>query len=104
MPIAYKKLEKNYELELIGDITLSEEQREDILLKLSDFLGSSAKTLVLDFEKVTFVNSNAFGFLFIIKEKVDEVGKELIISKPKDVVKHLLESYNFSKIFNIIWE
>ena len=70
MPIAYKKLEKNYELELIGDITLSEDQREEILLKLADFLGSSAQTLVLDFEKVTFVNSDAFGFLFIIKENL----------------------------------
>jgi anti-anti-sigma factor len=59
------------------------------------------KELELDLGSVEYLDSFALGMLLLLKEHADTVGKRIVVSNCRGVVRELLGRANFDKLFSI---
>ena len=60
------------------------------------------RTVRLDLSAVDYVDSSALGILLLLKDRVDEVKKHVVLYRPAGTVAQVLEVANFAKLFEII--
>ena len=65
-------------------------------------LKTAAKTLVIDFEKVSYLDSSALGALLMLRERASASGKSIALSNCNGDVKDVIAISNFHKIIPII--
>jgi len=62
---------------------------------------SEIRTIQIDLENVTYMDSSALGMLMLLNERVVEVGKTVTLYKPNQKVRHILDIANMGKLFKI---
>ena len=62
---------------------------------------SKIHNIVIDLEKIQYLDSSALEMLIVLREDVKLAGKTLILSKPGIFVQRVLEIANFDKLFVI---
>ena len=61
----------------------------------------SIKTLVLDFNRTSYLDSSALGMLVLANKKAKEKSMQTVIRGARDNAKEILEIANFDKLFRI---
>lgn len=64
----------------------------------------AVRSIRLDLSAVEYVDSSALGILLLLKDRVDEVNKQVLLYRPTGTVAQVLEVANFAKLFEIIKE
>jgi anti-anti-sigma factor len=77
------------------------EQCRQFLKEMTLQLHTNAKSLVIDFEKIVYMDSSALGALLMIREKANALGKVISLLHCKGDVKTVLGIANFHKLFTI---
>lgn len=87
--------------EIIGEIDhhTARELREEIDTKI---IRTTPSVLVLDFEKVTFMDSSGIGLIMGRYKLLNPIGGKIIIKNSSDLVKRLLNLSGISKLANIV--
>lgn len=87
--------------EIIGEIDhhTARELREEIDAKI---IRTTPNVLILDFEKVTFMDSSGIGFIMGRYKLLNPVGGKIVIKNSSDLVKRLLNLSGISKLANIV--
>lgn len=60
---------------------------------------ASVKELNLNFAQVDYLDSSALGMLLILRDKVGEKGKQIVLSGLRGTIKQVLDVANFGKLF-----
>jgi anti-anti-sigma factor len=68
---------------------------------LDDLLKNEVKTFVFDLAGVEFIDSAGLGMLLIAKQKSQAQGTNVLLRRPPDNVKRMLQVAKFDKIFDI---
>ena len=68
---------------------------------LSEIKQSTCKVIVLDLDRLDWIDSAGLGMLILAKELAEKEELELVLRSPKGHVKSLLELGRFDKIFTI---
>ena len=71
---------------------------DDVNAILSD---RTIKTIVLDFNRTSYLDSSALGMLVLIHKKAKERSIEVMIKGARDNAREILEIANFDKLFRI---
>jgi anti-anti-sigma factor len=58
-------------------------------------------TLRLDFTAVEYVDSAALGMLLMLREKVEKLGKRVVLAGCQGGVRQLLDNAHFGRLFEI---
>ena len=74
---------------------------EDMIAWTEDFLVSGSHTLLLNFKDVTFIDSAELGALLLVRMRLTDQQKTLILKEPSDFVRKMFENYQFDKVFTI---
>lgn len=61
----------------------------------------SARSIVIDFGSVDYLDSSALGMLLMLRDKAGGAGKEVELTGVRGNVKQVLDIANFSKLFKI---
>jgi anti-anti-sigma factor len=57
--------------------------------------------LEFDLAGIEYVDSSALGMLMLLRERSQAAGKKVILSRPNQVVRQILDIANFDKLFTI---
>lgn len=63
--------------------------------------NSESRTLVLDFSRVTYLDSSALGMMVLVNKKAKAAGKEVVISNAKGPALEILKVANFDQKFKL---
>lgn len=74
---------------------------EEMIDITEEFLNSSDDTLVLNFKDATFIDSAELGALLLVRIRIMDRQKKLILKDPSDFVAKVFDSYQFDKVFDI---
>ncbi len=66
--------------------------------------GYRCKQVILDFSKVSSMDSAGIGKLLLLYHTLRKQGVALMVSNPRSTVEELLHLVNFSTIIPIIWD
>jgi HptB-dependent secretion and biofilm anti anti-sigma factor len=58
-------------------------------------------SLEIDLGGVEYLDSSALGMLLLLRERAATEGKEVVLCKPGDTVRKILDIANFAKLFTI---
>jgi len=58
-------------------------------------------TYILDLRKTEYMDSSALGMILLLKDHVQHYAGQLIISKPSDTVRKILEIAQFQRLMTI---
>lgn len=64
-------------------------------------LKHPAPAVVVDFDRLEYLDSMAMGALLVIREQLQTAGKTLVLSNCKGLILEALHLANFHKIFEI---
>lgn len=86
---------------ILGEIDhhTAREIREEIDTKI---IRTTPSVLVLDFEKVTFMDSSGVGLIMGRYKLINPMGGRIIIKNSPDLVKRMLSLSGVSKLANIV--
>jgi len=59
----------------------------------------AVKELHIDFARVDYLDSSALGMLLILRDKVGEKGKTIVLTGLQGTIKQVLDIANFGKLF-----
>lgn len=62
---------------------------------------SGIRDIVIDFNRVDYLDSSALGMLLLLREKAESGGKKVRLAHLTGSVKQVLEIANFGKLFPI---
>ena len=62
---------------------------------------AAIKQIVIDFSKVTYLDSSALGMLLLLKQRADERKKPVALRNATDMVRKVLDIANFGRLFQI---
>lgn len=62
---------------------------------------ATIKSICIELSKVNYLDSSALGMLMLMRERAQEVGKPVELSKPSDIVRKILVIANFGKLFKM---
>ena len=68
----------------------------DPLIQLAE-----VKLLEIDLAGIEYLDSSALGMLMLLRERVQAVGKTVVLCKPNPTVTQILDIANFKKLFTI---
>ncbi|MEI6380701.1 MAG: STAS domain-containing protein [Cyanobacteriota bacterium ELA615] len=83
----------------IMDGTQSSQFRHEISSLLED--SNSNKSILIDFQDVTFMDSSGLGTLVLCLKSVRTAGAELYVCSVNEQIKMLLELTSMDKVFEI---
>lgn len=63
--------------------------------------SGAAKTIVVNFDGVDYLDSSALGMLLLLREKAEASGKQVELAGLQGTVKQVLDVANFGKLFTI---
>ena len=86
-------------LNIVGKI--SNTTCEDFKKTLLDAVGSNQE-LILDFEKVDFINSSGLRALLMSIQRLEAMGKSLFVKNINEVVMEIFQMTGFDDMFVII--
>lgn len=90
-------LGENPLVSLSGDIDLGSAPKiYSFMLQVSD---KGKKPLILDLEKVNFMDSSGLQILLRLREKLQQQFQHLLLVKPQPQIKRLFQLTGFDKIF-----
>ncbi len=69
--------------------------------KVTDEIGNSVSSIIVNMAKVDYLDSSALGMLLILRDKVGDVKGAVKIKNMKGDVKKILEIANFDKLFTL---
>jgi anti-anti-sigma factor len=87
--------------EIILEGRIVHPHNEDMIALTESFLRSKDHTLVVNFKSVNFIDSAELGTLLLMRMRITECNKTLILAQPSDFVLKLFNSYQFEKVFTI---
>jgi anti-anti-sigma factor len=61
----------------------------------------AVREIVINFQKVDYLDSSALGMLLLLREKSESAGKAVSLSGLQGMVKQVLEIANFGKLFAV---
>lgn len=87
--------------EIIGEIDhhSAREIREEIDTKI---IRTTPTVLILDFEKVTFMDSSGIGLIMGRYKLINPMGGRIIIKNSSELIRRLLNLSGISKLANIV--
>lgn len=86
---------------LMGEVTLV--KIEDIKSRLDQALEDESRDfLVLDLDKVTFIDSSGIGFLVSLATRLKGQGRRFILFRPSEPVIKLLNLVKLTSFFELI--
>ena len=95
-------------IQLVGNVVtlklegrFASEQCRQFLNEMGRQLHGNAQAVVIDFEKISYLDSSALGALLMMREKANALGKKISLSNCKGNVKTVLGIANFHKLFTI---
>jgi len=89
-----------YTVSLIGHFTFTDNPEfRDILEVIPK---PEITQIIVQMDKVDFVDSAALGMLLLARESAEKHGKKLVISGTQGQVKRIFEMARFDQIFNFI--
>ena len=99
-------------VELAGEFTLGRDKiaqpldlhgfrLEDLGDTLSDLLDKQCVRIVLDLEKVRFMDSAGLGHLVSWKKRTTQLGGDVRLSRPQQRVRDLFELTSLTRVFQI---
>jgi len=69
----------------------------------SGFLSDAeVKTVEIDLDNVSYIDSSALGMLLMLRERCDGMGKKVVLRNPNEIVVQILDIANFNKLFPIV--
>jgi anti-anti-sigma factor len=87
-------------VELTGELDLAARaQLDDLLAKIT---SAPPCAVVIDLSAVTFLSSDALGFLAQIRNHADSGGHEVTLAGPDRVALRALQVSGFDRVFRII--
>lgn len=88
-------------LSIDGEITLDNAQGlKEETRKLAETMAEPV--FVLDLEKVSFIDSTGIGFLIVLKSRLEERDKKLVLLKPSMQAQRILELVQLNAFFTIL--
>ncbi len=63
--------------------------------------GGAGGEIVVDMDKVEYLDSSALGMLLLLREKANSSNRKLSLLNCKGIVQQVLEVANFNKLFTI---
>lgn len=60
------------------------------------------RKLEIDLGGVEYLDSSALGMLMLLRERAQVMGKDVVLSKPNQMVAQILDIANFKKLFTIV--
>lgn len=97
----FNEKEDRLEVVLTGEIDIySADELKDKLQQIAK--EHPDKDMFIDAQNLQYIDSTGLGVLIGILKILKANGKNIIISKPKDNVKKVLEITNLNRIFNVI--
>ena len=97
MAIATEFVGNNLTLKLDGKLV--SEQCRQFLKEMDRQLQTDVRALVVDFEKVSYIDGSFMGTLLVMREKANVLGKKISLSNCKGNVKTVLGIAHFHKLF-----
>ena len=85
-------------------ITISIEGRFDFSLHQNfreAYSNEQCKELVLDLSLTSYMDSSALGMILLVKDYIENLGGEVIITKPSENVLKILEIAQFHRLLKI---
>ena len=61
----------------------------------------AVREIVIDFDKVDYLDSSALGMLLLLREKAEAAGKNVLLTGLHGTVRQVLDIANFGKLFRI---
>lgn len=74
---------------------------EELVSMAEEFLLSDSHTMVINFKDATFIDSAELGALMLIRMRIIEKGRKLILAEPNGFVSNVFKNYQFDKVFTI---
>lgn len=68
---------------------------------IEEFIGSSQKHLIINFEKAIALDTCGLGSLLFALQKISDANKSLLLKHPKNAVKDSLRMLKFDTLFKI---
>jgi anti-anti-sigma factor len=62
---------------------------------------SKISHIIIDLEKIHYLDSSALGMLLVLRDHVQEASKSLVLSKPNSFVTRVFDIANFGNLFVI---
>ena len=100
LQFSQKKDPKVHYLFMEGDL-IGDEVGPRLAEMVSDSVEEGIKILVIDLEKVRYINSSGLGLLITLLTKMRNAGGELYLTAPSEHVKKLLIITKLNGIFKI---
>lgn len=60
------------------------------------------RTIEIELSKVSYLDSSALGMLMLIRERAQELGKEVVLSSPTDTVRKIFTIAKFDTLFKMV--
>lgn len=93
--------EDRLHLRLEGDL-IGEQNGAEIVEVAGESMNRGARYILIDIEKVRYINSSGIGVLITLLTKFRNSGGEAYLIKPSEHVKKLLIITKLQAIFNIV--
>ena len=90
---------KNIIISLRGEIDL--DSASNVYKQIRTEIDSSEQGLLLDLEELDFMDSSGLQILLRLKERLNKIGKEVLIVNPSTQIMKLFQLTGFDKLFNI---
>lgn len=87
------------DIKLNGEFTFADNEQFQAMVK--GIISSSAKSVVLDFAALEFIDSAALSMLLVMKDSCDKARKNLSIKNSNGRVKEVLNEMKFAKFIRI---
>jgi anti-sigma B factor antagonist len=87
------------EIVLWGEVDVA--ATEPLLIAADPYLQSAVNAIVIDLEKVTFMDSSGLGALVNIRIAALNAGKAVVLRRPQDRVTKVLRITALDKVFTI---
>lgn len=100
MEIKHSKAGNEGLLSLNGrfDFNVHREFKEAYMVLIGD---AGVQSIVVNLAGVEYLDSSALGMLLMLRERVQNAGKQVALRNPNNTVMQILDIANFNKLFTI---
>ena len=98
MELTHKRTEDVLIISLDGDL-IGENSGVKILELANDAVNDNVFGIAVDVENVRYMNSSGLGVLITLLTKVKNKGGEIVLIRPSDQIKKLLEITKLNAVF-----
>lgn len=101
MNYKHSVLEGNLHINIEGDL-IGENKGIELVEVVNDAINNGILYVLVDIERVRYINSSGIGVLITILTKIRNKGGDLFLIKPSEHVRKLLIITKLQAIFNIV--